>query len=538
MRRLSLPRLAFDPRVEVQSSIMLGTLLSAVGFSTALTASGAGAPVVSEIEIRIEDVFEENGTTPDHWPYRLGNQLHIETKEEVIRRELLFREGEPLDPEALAETERNLRALPFIREARIETFPGDEEGRTGVRVVVSDSWSTKPEGRLAKVGDEWLWAIGITEENLFGRGKLLSAVHDVNLDREETFVFYRDPRLLGSRVALAAFGSSASDGHNVSLGATRPFYSLETLWSFQARAEDYDRLDPLYQDGERVDRLRHLRTAAELSAARAVHRSTTSALRLHLVYQFTDDLVDTDMRQFGILQFGVSSVTHAFRKYTHLNRFERTEDVNLGNEAWAFAGVSTPTLGGEPGTSYFWNLSERRGIPLNDLGFLHGLASWNARHRDGELQNSLARFRLNWVQKLSLRRVFLAKADFLYGTNLDPEVQFRLGAESGLRGYPVRQFNGNRSLLFSAEARWFLVDDVLRLVSIGVAAYVESGFAWPEPSPIALHDLHSDVGVSLLLGANRVSASRPGVRVDLAYALNPVEGRGRWLLSAGSSLGF
>jgi hemolysin activation/secretion protein len=175
---------------------------------------------------------------------------------------------------------------------------------------------------------------------------------------------------------------------------------------------------------------------------------------------------------------------------------------------------------------------------VNAQGFLYGLASWNARHRDGELQNSIARFRLNWVQKLSRRRVFLAKADFLYGTNLDPEVQLRLGAESGLRGYPVRQFNGDRSLLFSAEGRWFLADDVLRLVSIGVAAYVESGFAWPEPSPIALDDLHSDVGVSLLLGATRVSASSPGVRVDLAYALDPVEGRGRWLLSAGSSLGF
>jgi hemolysin activation/secretion protein len=518
--------------------MMMGMLFFALGLSSARAASEDRVLVVSEIEIQIEDVFEESGATPDHWPYRLGNQLHIETKEEVIRRELLFREGEPLDAEALAQTERNLRSLPFIREARIESFPPDEEGRTRVRVVVGDSWSTKPEGRLAKVGDEWLWAIGLTEENLFGRGKLLSAVHDVNLDREETFVFYQDPRLLGSRLALAAYGSSASDGHDVSLGATRPFYSLDTLWSYQARVEDYDRLDPLYEDGERVDRLRHLRTAAELSAARAVHRGATSALRLHLVYQYTDDVVDTETRQFGILRFGVSSVTHSFRKLTHVNRFERTEDVNLGNEASAFAGISTPTLGGEPGTSYFWNLSERRGIPLNDQGFLSGLASWNARHRDGEIENSVARFRLNWVQKLSIRRVVLAKADFHYGTNLDPEVQLRLGAESGLRGYPVRQFNGNRSLLLSAEGRWFLADDVLRLVSIGAAAYVESGFAWPEGQPIALHDLHSDLGVSLLLGANRVSASRPGVRIDLAYALNPVEGRGRWLLSAGSSLGF
>jgi hypothetical protein len=518
--------------------IPTGMIFFAVGFSTTQAASSGAALVVSDIEIRVEDVFEEDGRTPAQWVYRLGNQLHIETKEEVIRRELLFREGGPLDPEALAQTERNLRALPFIREARIETFPSGEEGGTRVLVVVSDGWSTKPQGRLEKVGSEWLWGIGISEENLFGRGKQLAVVHDVNLDREETFAFYHDPRLLGSRVALAAFGSKASDGHTASLAAARPFYSLDTLWSFSARVEDFDRLDPLYFEGERVLQLRHLRSAGELAAARAVRRSATAALRLHFGYQLSEDDVALETRRFGMLQLGVSSVSHAFRKLTHVNRFERTEDVNLGNEAAAFAAVSSPALGGEPGTSYFWSLSERRGIPLNEQGFLLGLASWQARHRDGELQNSIARFRLNWVQKISLRRVLLARADFLYGTNLDPEVQLRLGAESGLRGYPVRQFNGRSSLLLAAEGRWFLADDLLRLVSIGVGAFVESGYAWPELEPIALHDLHSDVGVSLLLGANRVSASRPGVRVDLAYALDPVEGRGRWLLSAGSALGF
>jgi hemolysin activation/secretion protein len=221
-----------------------------------------------------------------------------------------------------------------------------------------------------------------------------------------------------------------------------------------------------------------------------------------------------------------------------VNRFERTEDINLGNEAAAFVGISTPSLGGEPGDSYFFFLSERRGFALNADGFLLGTTSWQARHRNGELENALARFRLNLVQKISPRRSLLAKADYHHGSNLDPEVQLRLGAESGLRGYPVRQFDGSRSLLLSFEGRWFLADDVLRLVSVGVAGFVDSGFAWPEGTKVALKDLRSDVGVSLLLGANRVSAARPGVRFDLAYALNPIAGRSPWLFSAGSQVGF
>jgi hypothetical protein len=497
-------------------------------------------PIVDAIEIVIEDVFEDSGLTPDHWPYRLANQLHVETKESVIRRELLFREGEPLDREALAQTERNLRALPFLRQARIETHPAgtDGTGDVRVRVVVGDSWSTVPEARLSKVGNEWVWALGASEKNLFGRGMELRALHSSGLDRDETYVLYRDPRLFGSRVGLSTFYSDASDGHHGALSAHRPFYSLDSLWSFHAGFEDFDRLDPLYENGERIEELRHTRELAEFDVARAVKRSDTSALRLHLGYQLSEDDVELDNRKFGIVQVGLTSVVHSFRELTHVNRFERTEDVNLGNEAAAFVGISTPGLGGESGDSYFFFLSERRGFSLNPEGFLLGAASWQARHRNGSIENSIARFRLDLVQKVSPRRILLAKADYHHGSNLDPEVQLRLGAESGLRGYPVRQFNGTRSLLLGFEGRWFVADDVLRLVSLGIAGFVDSGFAWPEGTKVALHDLRSDVGVSLLLGANRVSASRPGVRLDLAYALNPVDGRSPWLFSAGSQLGF
>jgi hypothetical protein len=495
------------------------------------------AAIIESIEIVIEDVFEDGGLTPDHWVYRLGNRLHVETKEVVIRRELLFREGEVLDPETLAQTERNLRALPFLRRARIETHP-DGTGRVRLRVVVGDSWSTVPEARVAKVGNEWVWALGASEGNLFGRGKEIEALHSSGLDRDETHVLFRDPRLLGSRVALSTYYSGASDGHHAAFGGNRPFYSLDSLWSFRAGFEDFDRLDPLYEDGERIEQLRHQRTRTDFEVARALRRADKSALRLHFAYQLSDDEVELDRRKFGILQAGVTSIFHSFRELTHVNRFERTEDINLGNEAAAFVGVSTPSLGGEPGNAYFFFLSERRGFSLNRDGFLLGAASWQARHRNGEIENALARFRLDLVQKISLRRLLVAKADYQHGSNLDPEVQLRLGAESGLRGYPVRQFNGSRSLLLSFEGRWFLADDVLRLVSLGVAGFVDSGFAWPEGAKVALHDLRSDVGLSLLLGANRVSASRPGVRLDLAYALNPIAGRSPWLFSAGSQVGF
>ena len=88
------------------------------------------------------------------------------------------------------------------------------------------------------------------------------------------------------------------------------------------------------------------------------------------------------------------------------------------------------------------------------------------------------------------------------------------------------------------EARWFFLDDFAKLVSLGAAAFADAGYAWPDGIPLAWRDLRSDVGFSLLLGGKRVAASRAGVRLDLAYALDPVPGRSRWLFSAGSRVGF
>jgi hemolysin activation/secretion protein len=223
---------------------------------------------------------------------------------------------------------------------------------------------------------------------------------------------------------------------------------------------------------------------------------------------------------------------------THLNRFERPDDVNLGHRLSAFAGLSSNALGGLGENAVFYFLSYGLGFRLGMDGFLLAEGLWDGRRRNDRVENAVARARFNVVKKLHPRRTLLAKADFRYGTNLDPEVQLRLGAESGLRGFPVRQFNGSRSLLLSAEARVFLVDDFARLVSLGAALFADTGYAWPDGSPIALDDLHSNVGVSLLIGRNRVSSSRPAIRVDFAYALDRIPGRGPWLLSAGSELSF
>lgn len=517
-------------------------LLLALAAAPASAGRGAECPdatTIGAVEIVRHDIFDEQDEDLS-WPFRLVNRLHPLTREEVIRRELLLEPGQCADGEALAQTERNLRRLAFLRDARVETRPaeGDRNDVVDVRVSTFDTWSTVPLFRLAKVGNRRVWTVGLSERNLFGRGQHLGIARKSDLDRDQTVFTFRDPRLLGSRVQALASYADRSDGSRTDLEIGRPFFALTTTWSFRAHVEDFRQIDPLYEGGERVRNLPHTGRWLELEGARTMARTAAGAVRVNLAYRRRREDVAGDRRRFGIVEANLSLEEHRFVRLTHVNRFEAAEDFNLGHQLSATAGVSTRALGGESGSVFFLSAAERKGFALGDRGFVLGDLGWAGRHRHGRWENAIGDAQIDGFERLTARAVVLTRVRYRQGKNLDPEVQLSVGAENGLRGYPVHQWVGTRSLLLAAESRLFVADDVKQLVSLALAGFAEAGYAWPDGRRLALGDLRTDFGMGLLVGRNRLTTSRRAMRIDLAYAVNPPRGRGRWLLSLGLQAGF
>ncbi len=79
--------------------------------------------IVRHIDIRPLDAFGYSLTDSTRHPRslldRAGNGLHIKTSRARIRQVLLFRPGQQLEPQALAESERLLRQTPEILDARV-----------------------------------------------------------------------------------------------------------------------------------------------------------------------------------------------------------------------------------------------------------------------------------------------------------------------------------------------------------------------------------------------------------------------------------
>ncbi|MGH9419795.1 MAG: POTRA domain-containing protein, partial [Thermoanaerobaculia bacterium] len=125
--------------------LVLGLLIAA-----ALNAQTEPPLRIGTITIHPLDVYSKDEARHGRL-YQLADRLHIETRESVIRKFLLFREGDVYSPERLAETERNLRAMQFLKSALV-VASSPHDGVVDVVVTTQDSWSIAPETQAGSKG--------------------------------------------------------------------------------------------------------------------------------------------------------------------------------------------------------------------------------------------------------------------------------------------------------------------------------------------------------------------------------------------------
>lgn len=73
---------------------------------------------IKEVRFVRNDVFDlEQPNT--YWFHRFANRTHIITTEATLQEDVLFKAGDPLDADSLAETERLLRTRRYLRKVEV-----------------------------------------------------------------------------------------------------------------------------------------------------------------------------------------------------------------------------------------------------------------------------------------------------------------------------------------------------------------------------------------------------------------------------------
>jgi len=89
-------------------------LLFAVLIAIAVQTEAQAPLRIGKVTVHALDVYSSEEA--EHGPaYRLADRLHIETRAAVVRKFLLFHEGDVYSAERLQETERNIRAQHYLK---------------------------------------------------------------------------------------------------------------------------------------------------------------------------------------------------------------------------------------------------------------------------------------------------------------------------------------------------------------------------------------------------------------------------------------
>lgn len=493
--------------------------------------------VVGRLEIRSEQVFDLADPRQDNGVYRLANRLHILTREQTIREQLPFLlEGEDFVPLELIEAERVLRRADWLYDARV--VPVRRCGETvDIAVVTRDVWTILPTVEFDLSGGESSWSLGVEDENLLGRGETLGVLFTEDVDRSGFGAFFFDPAVAGTAWRLNLNAADNDDGHRIDLHLRRPFRSLEERSSRGIRITDDERIQPLFDAGDRVIEFRQHTSSGQFDFARSTGRRDGEVRRWSAGLAWWDfdferaqtvlqpDRIPEDRRAvYPYLSF--ESIEDDFVPIANLALIERPQDVHLGRRVTGTLGFSPDALGADDGRVII-GASWRDGIrPAESLILIGSVGVDGAvTTSDGEPENLFfnSAIEFHWLQTERLR--FFTGIDGTLVRGMTDDVQLQLGGSTGLRAYPQRFQQGNRRLRLRFEERWYAPGEPLRLFRWGAAVFLDGGRSWFDGDVDDAEDgWLANAGIGLRLMPTRLPTNGM-IHIDLAAPLR-TGGRG------------
>ena len=542
---------------------MTRSLLTLLLLALPLTARGQEAcpdGTVTNIFVDNRSIYDldEIEGVPFAWVFRWSNRLHMRTRSQFIRRELLFTTGSCFDPFRLQDSERILRRYSFISRADVFGIR-QPDGDWHVIVDTQDEWTTKVDVGVALDSKLEFRKLELAEENFLGRGMVVGA-----------FVRETDAaRLVGGRLFTPRLFNSRLDG-NLTGGRTRigTVVEQEFFWpfvgevgrvaarQFYRRAEDYftysvgSRDEPTHVlvpiDEERIevtfaarvgtpgnltvfglgvsrDRLEFPDFPGSVRVARNNDFSNTDPAPDELASAVTGQ---TRYASGTRVNFLLGQRNISFVRREGLDALRGVQDIEVGTDMSLTLGRSLGVLAseGRPDDLYTRFRLYAAGasspfVVVSNVG-IEGRQIFSGAAVEDGWRDVVAELDLlaYWQPGFWPRHTFFGRVSGAGGWQMDQPFQLTLGGATGVRGFHDEDFPGGRRVVFSAEDRIFVGWPFPDLFDLGATFFADVGRIWTGDAPFGEDSgWRGTVGAGLRVGFP--AGTRSVLRIDAGLPL-------------------
>lgn len=417
---------------------------------------------IREIQIKRLDVFGSSIRIPDYYnPNKLENLLnktHINTRESIIRKNLLFKEGEPISPLTLSDNERLLRTLPYIDDARIFIVPVTET-EADIIVITKDIYSI---GANANFNGLEKGSVSVYDKNIFGMGHEFGITIPFDSKFHDSPGFgadYKINNLMKSFSNLDVFFYDGLGKKTYGFDLSRKLISSSTRYAGgisirqMYTSEDLDSLstpEPLKYNLQ------------DYWLLRSFLLNRQSVTRIILGARYTNNNVFDHpfilpesyhyLQRYKMFLGSISFSIQKFYKATLIYSYGRTEDIPYG-------GLFNVTAGNEINefkSRMYFASSVSIGGSVNRFGYFYNSVGFGTFFNKGETEQGIFTLKSNFISNLSYIgrykvRNFL-NAEYTRGFDRYSDEQLVIKRDNGFSGFRNDSIGNDQRLLLSFES--------------------------------------------------------------------------------------
>ena len=457
--------------------------------------------VIGQVYVVNQDVFSRRD-----WHFQLLNLLHRTTRSDILARELLPSPGQHWDGALAEETVRNVQTPPPLFFASAERFAAPQLSSVVALVPVASPVPNTVD-LLAVTRDLWslrfntefefqrntlsMLDTSLSENNLFGWRKYLSAGFALDQGRFGIRPTYFDPNVAGTRLTLLLTGTawyarehSRYEGNNEMVSLRYPLYSLASRWGAGLDVNHEDVVvrrfcDNLLCPADTAEnavplsyRLRTVSVDANIvrSFGETVIQRVTAGYRVDrrrplVLSDFPSNANDPNLADEFLAKWAplpevrsepylrYELFTARYGVFHDFDTFDLRENRRLGPLLAAEVGAGLPAFGADFVT-YPMRATASWSVAPWVAGFGLAQVQAAARARAGQLIDQRLSAILYFASPpiAGVARIFLsATADAVRADTY--RTRFFLGGNTGLRGYQIGELQGTSEAVAHAEIR-------------------------------------------------------------------------------------